>query len=78
LELLPFPPHPPRQQAFAEADEPKNGDSAGDVLQHAAMPVCADLFPDLFDPFTTTATFSAATIEAVVKTLTEKYGKTRR
>ena len=49
-------------QAFAEADEPKNGDSTGDVLQHAAMPVFADLFPDLFDLFTTTTTFSAAVI----------------
>lgn len=39
------------------------------------MPVSADLFPDLFDPFTTTATFSAAVIEAVEKTLTEKNGK---
>ncbi len=39
------------------------------------MPVSADLFPDLFTPFTTSATFSAATIEAVEKTLTEKNGK---
>jgi type I restriction enzyme M protein len=39
------------------------------------MPVSADLFPDLFDPFTHTATFTAATIEAVEKTLTEKNGK---
>lgn len=39
------------------------------------MPVSADLFPDLFTPFTTTATFSEAVIEAVEKTLTEKNGK---
>ena len=39
------------------------------------MPVSADLFPHLFAPFTTTATFTEATIEAVEKTLTEKNGK---
>jgi hypothetical protein len=39
------------------------------------MPVSADLFPDLFDAFTHTATFSEATIEAVEKTLIEKNGK---
>ncbi len=38
------------------------------------MPVTADLFPDLFDAFTHTATFSEATIEAVEKTLIEKNG----
>lgn len=40
-----------------------------------AVGITAGIFPDLFDPFTTTATFSAATIEAVEKTLTEKNGK---
>ncbi|MFZ2280758.1 MAG: N-6 DNA methylase [Prosthecobacter sp.] len=39
------------------------------------MPVSADLFPDLFAPFTTTASFTSATIEAVEKTLFEKNGK---
>ena len=39
------------------------------------MPVSADLFPDLFTPFTATATFSEAVIETVEKTLTEKNGK---
>jgi hypothetical protein len=39
------------------------------------MPVTADLFPELFTPFTTTAVFTEATIEAVEKTLTEKKGK---
>lgn len=35
------------------------------------MPVSADLFADLFTPFTSTA----ATIEAIEKTLDEKNGK---
>jgi hypothetical protein len=39
------------------------------------MPVSTDLFPDLFEPFTTTATLSAPVIGAVEKTLTEKNGK---
>lgn len=39
------------------------------------MPATADLFPDLFEPFTETAQFSEAAIEAVEKTVTEKNGK---
>ncbi|MGL4399649.1 MAG: hypothetical protein ACRCXD_07250 [Luteolibacter sp.] len=35
------------------------------------------LFTDLFEPFSTTAHFSEATLRAVEKTLTEKYGKAR-
>jgi type I restriction enzyme M protein len=35
----------------------------------------ADLFPDLFEPFSTTAHFSESTIRAVEKTLSEKNGK---
>ncbi len=35
----------------------------------------ADLFPDLFEPFSTTAHFSEATLRAVEKNLTEKNGK---
>jgi type I restriction enzyme M protein len=37
--------------------------------------LAADLFPDLFETFTTTAHFSEATIRAVEKSLTEKNGK---
>jgi type I restriction enzyme M protein len=39
------------------------------------MPVTADLFPDLFTPFTNSVVFSEATIEAVEKAVTEKNGK---
>jgi type I restriction enzyme M protein len=35
----------------------------------------ADLFPDLFEPFSTTAHFSEATLRAVEKLLSEKNGK---
>lgn len=39
------------------------------------MAVTADLFPDLFAPFTETTQFSEVAIEAVEKTVTEKNGK---
>ncbi len=46
-----------------------------DSFIHGVDMPTADFFPDLFEPFSTTAHFSEATIKAVEKTLSEKSGK---
>jgi hypothetical protein len=44
----------------------------------AAMPVTADLFPELFTPFTNTTVFTEATIDPLTRILVVKYAGARQ